>query len=151
MKIYAKEIVDGLQEILDETGAISYASVACAYVPSEDQAERAKLMAAKSQGKSNLNQVDLYYLNSVLVSTGWNKNDDVFDITETWAARNTPEDKQFNFMHDEKDIIGNITENYVVDFDGNALNNNANWDEAGSPKEFNIETKAVLYRSWGDS
>ena len=146
MKIYAKEIVDGLQEILDETGAISYASVACAYVPSEDQAERAKLMAAKSQGKSNLNQVDLYYLNSVLVSTGWNKNDDVFDITETWAARNTPEDKQFNFMHDESDIIGHITANVVTDFEGNIISN----EQDTVPESFNIVTSAVLYNSWSD-
>ena len=146
MKIYAKEIVDGLQEILDETGAISYASVACAYVPSEDQAESAKLMAAKSQGKSNLNQVDLYYLNSVLVSTGWNKNDDVFDITETWAARNTPEDKQFNFMHDESDIIGHITANVVTDFEGNIISN----EQDTVPESFNIVTSAVLYNSWSD-
>ena len=103
-------------------------------------------MAAKSQGKSNLNQVDLYYLNSVLVSTGWNKNDDVFDITETWAARNTPEDKQFNFMHDESDIIGHITANVVTDFEGNIISN----EQDTVPESFNIVTSAVLYNSWSD-
>ena len=146
MNIYPKEISDGLESSLEKTGAISYASVAYAYVPSEEQVERAKLLAAKSQGKSNLNQVDLYYLNSVLVSTGWNKNDDVFDITETWAARNTPEDKQFNFMHDESDIIGHITANVVTDFEGNLISD----DQTEVPESFNIVTSAVLYNSWSD-
>jgi hypothetical protein len=146
MNIYPKEIADGLESSLQSTGAISYASIACAYVPSEEQVERAKLLAAKSQGKSNLNQVDLYYLNSVLVSTGWNKNDDVFDISETWAARNTPEDKQFNFMHDESDIIGHITANVVTDFEGNIIGD----DQDKIPEAFNIVTSAVLYNSWSD-
>ena len=146
MNIYPKEIADGLESSLAKAGAISYASVACAYVPSEEQVERAKLLATKSQGKSNLNQVDLYYLNSVLVSTGWNKNDDVFDIAETWAARNTPEDKQFNFMHDESDIIGHITANVVTDFEGNVISD----DQTEVPESFNIVTSAVLYNSWSD-
>ena len=146
MNIYPKEIADGLESSLAKAGAISYASVACAYVPSEEQVERAKLLATKSQGKSNLNQVDLYYLNSVLVSTGWNKNDDVFDIAETWAARNTPEDKQFNFMHDESDIIGHITANVVTDFEGNLISD----DQTEVPESFNIVTSAVLYNSWSD-
>ena len=146
MNIYPKEIADGLESSLAKAGAISYASVANACVPSEEQVERAKLLAAKSQGKSNLNQVDLYYLNSVLVSTGWNKNDDVFDIAETWAARNTPEDKQFNFMHDESDIIGHITANVVTDFEGNVISD----DQTEVPESFNIVTSAVLYNSWSD-
>ena len=146
MNIYPKEISDGLESSLEKTGAISYASVAYAYVPSEEQVERAKLLAARSQGKSNLNQIDLYYLNSVLVSTGWNKNDDVFDIAETWAARNTPEDKQFNFMHDESDIIGHITANVVTDFEGTLISD----DQAEVPESFNIVTSAVLYNSWSD-
>jgi hypothetical protein len=63
----------------------------------------------------NKDQYDLYYLSSILVSTGWNKNDDVFDLGETWGAKDTPSDKQFNFMHDEADIIGHITGSVVLD------------------------------------
>ena len=46
-------------------------------------------------------QKDLYYLNSILVSAGWNKNDDVFDVADLWAARETPIDKPFNYMPDD--------------------------------------------------
>ena len=77
------------------------------------------------------------------MATGWNKNDDVFSAQETWAARNTPEDKQFNFMHNEDDIIGHITGSYVVDRDGSRLDS-----ESTTPDQFDIVTQAVLYTSW---
>jgi hypothetical protein len=86
------------------------------------------------------------YIKSILVSTGWNKNDDVFDSQQTWAAKQTPEDKQFNFMHNENDIIGHITGSYVVDRNGNKIvveNDNI-------PQEFDIITEAVLYNSWSN-
>ena len=75
-----------------------------------------------------------------------NKNDDVFTVGETWEARNTPEDKQFNFMHDENDIIGHITGSYVLNKDGERVE--ASSEDA--PKEFDIITQAVLYNSWTD-
>ena len=90
----------------------------------------------------NKDQMDLYYLESVLVSTGWNKNDDVFSSSETWEARNTPEDKQFNYMHNEDDIIGHITGSYVVDREGNRV------EQEENPEQFDIVTQAVLYTSW---
>ena len=81
---------------------------------------------------------------SVLVSTGWNKNDDVFDVASTWAARETPVDKQFNLMHNENDIIGHITGSYVLTKDGKAVAD----DDNARPDEFDIITQAVLYNSW---
>jgi len=100
-----------------------------------------KLIA--SEASENKDQIDLYYLESVLVSCGWNKNDDVFLPEATWAARNTPEGKQFNFMHDENDIIGHITGSYVLTKDGKAVAN-----DAEMPEDFDIITQAVLYNSW---
>ena len=85
-------------------------------------------------------------LESVLVSTGWNKNDDVFDPKELWSAKDTPEDKPFNFMHDEKDIIGHITGNIVVDFDGQEID----LDSQETPTTFNILTTSVIYTEWSD-
>ena len=61
-------------------------------------------------------------------------------------AKNTPEDKPFNFMHDEKDIIGHITSNEVVDFSGNPIDSALEV----APKEFNILTSAVIYTEWSD-
>ena len=141
MKIYKQEIDDGLQEALASNNTLAWCSVAETYQPSATFKSSAldKLIA------ENQDQMDLYYLKSILVSTGWNKNDDVFDPKETWAAKDTPEDKPFNFMHNEKDIIGHITGNVAVDFDGVELNPNGEF-----PKQFNILTTSVIYTEWSD-
>jgi hypothetical protein len=136
IKIYQQEIKDGIGELVKSTASVAYCSEA---VVKSDMPEE---VVAKAIAE-NKDQIDLYYLESVLVSCGWNKNDDVFMPEATWAARNTPEDKQFNFMHDENDIIGHITGSYVLTKDGKAVGND---DEM--PEDFDIITQAVLYNSW---
>jgi len=159
MKIYAQEIQDGLEQVIKENSTIAY----CSDIICQDDTlstSKASIAVDKAVARSffelheskaeNKDQIDLYYLSSVLVSSGWNKNDDVFDAKEMWEARSTPEDKQFNYMHNEKDIIGHITGNYVTDFSGNKLDNKLSWEEAGSPTDFNIISTGVLYKSWSD-
>ena len=145
-KVYKKEISDGIAEDISSSNTMAYASLAVPYSPSEKELQEFKILAGESIAKSNPEQLDLYYLNSVLVSTGWNKNDDVFDVEQVWAARKTPEDKQFNFMHNEADIIGHITANMVVDGTGNEISDELSFDEL--PSQFDIVTSAVLYNSW---
>ena len=136
IKIYQHEINDGIGDLVKSTASVAYCSEATFQrdIPEE--------IVAKAIAE-NKDQIDLYYLESVLVSCGWNKNDDVFLAEATWAARNTPEDKQFNFMHDENDIIGHITGSYVLTKDGKAVA-----DDAEMPTDFDIITQAVLYNSW---
>tara|TARA_R110000765_G_scaffold278977_1_gene376652 strand:+ start:12537 stop:14036 length:1500 start_codon:yes stop_codon:yes gene_type:complete len=147
-KVYKKEISDGIAEDISSSNTMAYASLAVPYSPSEKELQEFKILAGESIAKSNPEQLDLYYLNSVLVSTGWNKNDDVFDVEQVWAARKTPEDKQFNFMHNEADIIGHITANMVVDGTGNEISDELSFDEL--PSQFDIVTSAVLYNSWSN-
>lgn len=141
MKIYAQEIADGVSERIKNDTSIAY----CSQAILTTETESVKDLLDKVKASSNPNQIDLYYLKSVLVSTGWNKNDDVFDPSQTWAARNTPEDKQFNLMHNENDIIGHITGCYVVDKDGNKI---VAEQDSSAPSEFDIITEAVIYNSW---
>jgi methylphosphotriester-DNA--protein-cysteine methyltransferase len=146
IRIYKKEISDGIGDLVKGTASVAYCSEAtirkgdlkAASETISDPDILSKILA------ENKDQVDLYYLESVLVSTGWNKNDDVFMAEATWEARNTPEDKQFNFMHDENDIIGHITGSYVLTKDGKAVAD----DDKARPDEFDIVTQAVLYNSW---
>lgn len=157
MKIYESEKADGLEEIISKQSTIACVALAKPCKPFNSigstwdiinsdniynltQDNKYKLTKA-----SNRDQIDLFYLQSILVSTGWNKNDDVFDPQETWNARSTPEDKPFNFMHNEKDIIGHITGNAVVDFNGNLID-----DQSTYPESFNIITNAVIYKCWSD-
>ena len=146
MKIYDQEKKDGIAELVKSQASIAYHSPAS--ILEKDgvfgEIENKSPEVEKLIAKSNPDQIDLYYLESVLVSTGWNKNDDVFLIKSTWDARNTPEDKQFNFMHNENDIIGHITGSYIADRDGNKIESDV------APEKFDIITQAVLYNSWTD-
>ena len=147
IKIYQKEIDDDIGELVKSTASVAYCSEAKINTAAIETAKDVisdpgileKIMA------ENKDQIDLHYIESVLVSCGWNKNDDVFLAQSTWDARNTPEDKQFNFMHDENDIIGHITGSYVLTKDGKAVA-----DGAEMPEDFDIITQAVLYNSWTD-
>ena len=136
IKIYQNEINDGIGDLVKSTASVAYCSEA------KFQKDIPEEIVAKAIAE-NKDQIDLYYLESVLVSCGWNKNDDVFMPEATWAARNTPEDKQFNFMHNENDIIGHITGSYVLTKDGKAVSN-----DSEMPEDFDIITQAVLYNSW---
>lgn len=144
MKIYPQEILDGLSEKVQASASVALESeiLIDSDMAHPNKEEIEKTLAG--YGFSNPDQIDLFYLNSVLVSTGWNKNDDVFDASEAWAARDTPVDKQFNYMHDESDIIGHITGSMVVDRNGNKI------DSEEPPQQFDIITSAVLYKSWSN-
>ena len=142
IQIFQKEIEDGISDQVQSTASVAYLSPftvkAEEFTSEVEKSEIEKLLADENK------QHDLYYLESVLVSTNWNRNDDVFLADVTWAARNTPEDKPFNFMHDENDIIGHIIGSYVTDTEGNRISD----DQEETPANFDIITRAVLYNSW---
>ena len=143
MIVYPQEIKDGLGELVQASASVAYCAPA---LLCDDAHEEVVELANKVKAESaNPKQIDLFYIKSVLVSTGWNKNDDVFTSEATWNARNTPEDKQFNLMHNENDIIGHITGSYVVDRDGKQVNDDT------QPDNFDIITEAVLYNSWTEA
>jgi hypothetical protein len=143
--VYKYETEAGIAEAVRSSGSIIMASVANAIkVTDEDQQKFQQFLS--SYADANPNQVDLFYLESILASVGWNLNDDVFDPKEIWAARHTPVDKQFNYMHDETDIIGHLTSSKIVDENGNVIER-----EANIPSKFDIVVGSVLYKSWSDN
>ena len=139
--IFKAEIQDGLKEKIISSMSIS----STCELEICDPFLLNKPLRAVAENK---NQMDLHYLKSILVTTGWNKNDDVFDKAEVWTARNTPSDKPFNYEHDQKQIIGHITGSKVIDEDGNDVGEEISVDEL--PKKFHILTSAVLYKFWED-
>jgi len=145
IKIFKHEVADGIADLVKSNASVAYyspATVRNGLVEDlvADDAVRGKVIA------QNKDQIDLHYIESILVSTGWNKNDDVFRAEQTWAARNTPEDKPFNYMHDENDIIGHITGSYVITKDGKSAA-----DEDPMPDQFDIISQAVLYTAWSEA
>jgi len=148
--IYKDEIEAGIAEQVKASASIAFLSQLNGIEPNQKDLDNAKKIVKASelfaQAESNQDQIDLYYINSVLVSTGWNRNDDVFEKEQTWAARNTPEDKPFNLMHNEKEIIGHITGSTVIDKQGKDLT----LEEMYPEEDFDIVTSAVIYKSWTD-
>ncbi len=148
MKIYSQEKTDGLEEVIQANASLAYVSQLRPSNPDESQKLKIKASLESSKANSNKDQTDLYYIDSVLVTTCWNNNDDVFNKNEVWAARKTPEDKPFNLEHDEHDILGHITGNWVIDDSGNLLDDSTT--EQNLPDTYHIVTSSVMYKHWTD-
>jgi len=100
---------------------------------------------SKFSATAKANDFDLYPLNTILVSVGWNKNTDIFDKQELWAAYQTAEDKPLNIGHNHTKIVGHITSCSPLAEDGKTiLASNLSIDEL--PEKYHILTSAVLYR-----
>jgi uncharacterized coiled-coil protein SlyX len=85
---------------------------------------------------------DLYPVSTILVSTGWNKNDDVFSVEDLVAAQCTPTHKPLNKQHKPRDIVGHITKSVLVDNELNII------DEEPST-DCHILAEGVIYRHLG--
>lgn len=142
MKIYEAEKIDKLESALRCSSIAMFCPITHRDLPNEIS-DQIKLSMASITDRPN--QSDLYYLHSILVSAGWNKNDDVFDVADLWAARDTPVDKPFNYMHDDSDIIGHMISSAVMSEDGLVIS-----DEACLPDKVDIVTSAVIYKTWSD-
>jgi len=141
MRVYKQEAADGLKDILKDPshGCLTIASPI--EIISGDTPEIQRSFAGLQSLGTNLNQQDLFYLRTILVSTGCNLNDDIFLPDETWEARNTAEDKPFNLSHDPNKIIGHITGNWAVTSDYTILE-----EEEEIPDFFHLLTSAVIYK-----
>ena len=139
MIIYPHETDDGLAEKISASSTISYASIVEPCDITQSQKSKIKVAASVSDA-------DLYYVQSILVSSSWNRNDDIFDKAEVWAARATPEDKPTNLEHDENTIIGHITSNWPIDTEGKTIAEDIGMDDL--PEKFHIVTGSVIYKAY---
>lgn len=92
-------------------------------------------------------QPDLALVVSILVSTGWNNNDDIFTPEEVWAARLSPLHKPMNDNHDATKILGHIVQTRVLDKAGNVIELD---DDESPPSEFDLEVAGVLYKQFDE-
>ena len=142
MHIYEIEKLDGLTETLSAKSSIVYASLL----------EKSDHEVNNSQVKQNLKALagiedtDLYYTQSILVTTSWNKNDDIFDALEVWNARSTPMHKPTNLEHDEKTIVGHITSNWPINENGELMDESMELNQL--PEKFHILTGSVIYKGF---
>lgn len=138
MIIFDQEVKDGIAESIVANASIVYAS-ALSPCDSDIKAKTFKALAAMQDS-------DLYYTQSILVSSSWNKNDDIFDKDEVWIARHSPEHKPTNLEHDEGTIIGHIVSNYPITDDGILIDENTPVENL--PNKYHILTGSVIYKSY---
>lgn len=138
MQIFQQEWDDNIADAIIANASILYAA---ALEPCDNQTKNRAFKALAS-----IDDTDLYYTQSILVSSSWNKNDDIFDKNEVWAARHSPEHKPTNLEHDESTIIGHIVSNYPITEDGILIDENTPVENL--PDKFHILTGAVIYRSY---
>ena len=150
IQVYQAEIDAGLEEIIVANASIAYESPAMS---------NPKLLVNSSQDirdailpepftKAAQDDPDIHHVYSILVSTTWNKNDDVFDKAEVWTAKNTPKFKPTNLEHDEKQIVGGIIDNWVVDNNFELIAENSEPNEL--PDHYHILVASVIYKQWQD-
>ena len=141
IQIFEQEKQDDLEDLILATACISYASQAEPCVINNKFFQPIKSSAS-------YNDSDLYYVQSILVSSSWNKNDDIFDKSEVWKAKNTPEDKPTNLEHDENLIIGHITSNWPITEDGILIDENTPIENL--PEKYHILTGSVIYKGFSN-
>ena len=142
MTVYKSEIEAGLAKAIQEGNSIAYDSLA--KIASPRKIEKTSFSFANNG--VNLQDEDLFFLDAILASVGLNSNDDYFLQDETWAARNSSVHKQFNFMHNQTDIIGHIFASNVFDINSKLIPDDTSFDDV--PEFFDIVTSSVLYRAW---
>lgn len=142
MKIYPAEIEAGLSEKIEASSVLAYC------IPIETDKIASRLSNKKIPVLASVNNPHLHELVTLLVSTGKNKNDDIFLPSEVWAARKTPTDTPFNFRHDEKNVIGHITQSVAVNDAFEVIAEDTPFEEL--PDKLHILTTAVLYTYWRD-
>jgi hypothetical protein len=143
MHIYDNEKNDGLSQLLSAKSSIVYASL----LEKSDSKISSHIKEYKeNQALAGIEDTDLYYTQSILVTTSWNKNDDIFDAKEVWLARSTPMHKPTNLEHDEKTIVGHITSNWPIDEDGELMDESLPLDQL--PEKFHILTGSVIYKGF---
>lgn len=136
IEIYEQEKKDGLGDLLIAKSSLSFD---CEVKPA----------TLPGIAKASVSDPDVFYIESILASVGWNLNDDVFTREEIWNARNTPVHKKFNYMHNEKDIIGTITKAFVLDKDGGLIDDDTDLNKL--PEFFEIGVGSVIYSHWEDA
>ena len=139
MIIFDQEINDGLDQKIK-------ANTSIAYVSELGACDNHLKLRGFFKTLASVNDNDLYYTQSILVSSSWNKNDDIFDKNEVWSARHSPEHKPTNLEHDEGLIIGHIVSNYPITEDGILIDENTPIENL--PDKYHILTGAVIYKAY---
>ena len=162
VQVFQAEIDAGLEQLIQANASIAYeapvmfgSSALISTLPDKcDKDIECSLTSQQVSSKempflkASKEDSDIYHVYSILVSTSWNKNDDVFDKDEVWASKDTPKYKPTNLEHNEKQIVGGIIDNWAVDENFNLIDTNI--DHNNLPDHYHILVSSVIYKQWQD-
>jgi len=151
--VFESEKKSGLEERIRSQASLAYASPLCSLdtLPtalSSDVTSSCQKALNEFVARAGRDDEDVYHTFSILVTTSWNKNDDVFSKEEVWASKNTPKYKPANIEHDEKKIVGGIVGSWPVDASFGLIPEEVSADSLPDP--FHILVSSVIYRQWQD-
>ena len=151
MQVFKAEKEAGLEHLIRSTAAIAYHSPVLLERKADPATFSKDITSLKSipdSTKGAQGDKDVYSVHSVLVTTSWNKNDDVFDKDEVWLARETPKYKPTNIEHDERQIVGGIIDSWAVDDNFSLISEKE--DNFNLPDHYHIVVASVIYKQWQD-
>jgi len=154
--VYAAEKEAGLEHKIRSQSSIAFTAPVASHDPmwSDEAKATASQALIDELTEANVDDPDVHHVFSILVSTVWNKNDDVFDKDEVWAARNTPRFKPTNIEHDEKQIVGGITSSWPINADLSLMTEEteaaANDEPVELPDLYHLLVASVIYKQWQD-
>ena len=145
IQVFAAEKEAGLEHAIHANATIAYHTpVLLKDQPLEIRSRFKPLPFTKAAKDDD----DIYHVYSILVTTSWNKNDDVFDKAEVWGSKDTPKYKPTNLEHDEKQIVGGIIDNWAVDENFDLIDEKLDTNEL--PDHYHILVPSVIYKQWQD-
>jgi predicted nucleic acid-binding Zn-ribbon protein len=160
IKVFGYEKSDGLEDQIKKDSSLAYVSQVCPVKPDSKKLELNEIISSVHnkkpykkamevlRSKAGLEDDDVYQTFSILVSASWNRNDDVFNKEEVWAAKETPRYKPANLEHDEKQIVGGIIGSWPVNDDFSLIDDNMVVEDL--PDFYHILVSSVIYRQWQD-
>ena len=151
IKVFDKERELGLEDAIKAQSSLAFE------LPLVYQGDKVGKSRLTDQAIANLQAIaekveddeHLYHTYSILVSTVWNKNDDIFAPEEVWTARSTPVNKPSNLEHDEDQIVGSDIETWPVNDEYELVE----LDESTAglndlPDPLHLLNHGVIYRQW---
>lgn len=144
IKVFKQEVKDGIAEVIRANASIAFTSEIVADSKWVNIAKASADFIKNYKFNADINTVDLFAFNSILASSGINKNLDFFPKAEIWKARYSPIHKPVNWMHNDEIIIGSMIGAVAIDKDRNVLPDDTPVDKL--PDLFDIAVCAVIYK-----
>lgn len=146
----AEKRIEGLADKILSCASIQYSVALEPWAQGQRETLESKLFANASEkahrAYASATDKDLYFTKSIFVSTNWNGNDEVFLPEPVWASRHTPIHKPTNIEHDDKRLVGHITNTWAVDSSGIVIPDDTVIDDL--PDLFHLANGAVIYLAW---